>query len=42
MPTYSQYLYYAAKQGFQPLSEAAFKSLAKACFNPISNQFVRR
>jgi len=42
MPTYQQYQYYAAKQGFQPLSKPAFESLIRACFNPISNQFVRR
>lgn len=41
MPTYQQYCYYAAKQGFQPLSEPAFMSLLKARFNPITNSFVR-
>lgn len=42
MPTYSQYLYYASKQGFQPLSQSAFDSLCRACFNPLTNRYQGR
>jgi hypothetical protein len=39
MPTYQEYLYHAAKQGFQPLSENSFRVLLVAGFNPITNTF---
>ena len=39
MPTYQEYLYHAAKKGFQPLSENSFNYLLKAKFNPITNKF---
>jgi len=41
MPTYTEYLVYAKSKGFQPLAEDTFKSLLKAKFNPITNQFIK-
>jgi len=41
MPTYQEYLYHAAKQGFQPWSEPTFNALLKARFNPITSEYIR-
>lgn len=42
MPTYQEYLYHAAKQGFQPYSEPTFNKLIAAKFNPITSTFGER
>lgn len=39
VPTYDEYCAYTASKGFQPLGKKAFKKLAAAGFNPISNTF---
>jgi len=36
MPTYSDYVQYAYRSGFQPFSEQTFAAMLRAGFNPIT------
>ena len=38
MPTYSEYVAYAATKGFQPLGETAFNALVAAGVNPVAKR----
>lgn len=40
MPTYAQYVAYAASKGFQPLGEAAFNALVASGYNPVSKDWL--
>lgn len=39
MPTYAEYLAYAASRGFQPMKESTFDSLIACGFNPITSEW---
>ena len=39
--TYAEYVAYATAQKFQPLGEAAFNSLVRAGFNPVTKEWTK-
>jgi len=41
VPTYTQYLTYAKRKGFQPVSETTFYALIKAGLDPVRGEFVK-
>lgn len=40
MPTYEQYVAYAASKGFQPVGQKAFNALVAAGFNPVTKTWA--
>lgn len=42
MPTYAEYVAYAATKRFQPVKPETFAALIRAGFNPITKTFIPR